>query len=1047
MKRNRHFIIVLIICSLALFITTTNNNKVYASNILMENYIHGDLTNNLKIKQINDQDEYLFIPTNNGMYLTNQTTFSIEKKIKFDGIVSDYFLIDNIEDENNSNKDLVVFFSDNSMPSVVVYSLDTLEELWSFNTYMYGYNDQSISIANKSTVFDYAVNDKNLLIVSDYKIYNLDLKSGDLNWSYQHIDNIWSVSFMGDVDNDNVEDIAISVQPTSIMGLSGNLGNVLWEKDIAKPFIVERDNKVLGDVKRNVWDLQFYNDNLIATGEDGYLYKINPVNGEIRSEKSILESIPKLISSSSYMKDNKPIDFSGLSNNGTSTYNLLKTRIINDVNDDGISDLFVTAYEANSYTVYQGLSKFVYIIDGKNFNILAQNEMNINIMTGVNVNNDKVSFSEGQALNIIDLNITDFSNIKTISLENNGGNSTVQYSIVNDNNLYISNKGVHKIDVTDTEKLEVISSIMNVNGYETIYKGDLVYNLYYLKEEFDQNKKYYVAIECNTSSENLWTYELPINNELKDSSFKHYLINNVDADSENEFIYVNSTGNLVVIDYNANVTTKEYTISIENQGELGNITQLIECGDFNNDNFNDIIIVTENSQLIILNSQKLDEIVFSGDLNSIIKNNDDYLTNVYPVFNDKRELYVVGSNSVKLISFSETFETTTLEDNNFNYYNFWDDGSNVTNEYDYDGDGYNDYVIRLNPNEGERNKAVIMFSSDLEVGSVDVGWDFKVYPTTDDLNNDGKFEVIVTTSRDDSDGNWQNVCSIVNPYNAIDGNDDVIFTKVFYEGNDYTNDSKYKPVEIVNDITGDGIKDIVVLMDRWGESYIQVYSINNVNEITKIIPLSIRYIEYEDMIDESIGAPGGYIDSFVVGEKEYLIITMSEQNSNQTYLFDISNNNLEIVATSNGRAGGYHYQDDCLFINFIDQSGNFHRKIDLTAGIIFDNVNNNSTFKNTSLNVEWTGRDDAIAYKLYVNGQVVEITDKTDAELFITDGENTIGLGVVLNDGSEIITNINITGDINTSDDYTVYIYAAGIIVMAYILPLRSGKYRRRGTK
>ena len=46
------------------------------------------------------------------------------------------------------------------------------------------------------------------------------------------------------------------------------------------------------------------------------------------------------------------------------TYKILNTRIINDINNDGVSDLLVTIFETNYYTSYDE-KPVITLLDGK----------------------------------------------------------------------------------------------------------------------------------------------------------------------------------------------------------------------------------------------------------------------------------------------------------------------------------------------------------------------------------------------------------------------------------------------------------------------------------------------------------------------------------------------------------------------------------------------------------------------------------------------------------------------------------------------------------
>lgn len=1031
------------------------SNEVNAKEVISKNYLFGNLNNDMHLEYINDDTQYLFFSTDHGIYLVNPETFNVEKYIKIDADISDYIIIDNIEDENKSNKDLVVFTNGDNYPSVIVYSLDSLEKIWSFTTFTTGYNNESIKIEKKIPIFDYEINKENILLVAGYKLYNLDIKTGKKNWDYVYKDNIWAVSFMGDVNNDKNTDIAISVQPSYIIGINGKNGQELWRNKIAKPYQVKRDEKVLGSAQRNVWDLTYLNSKLIATGEDGYIYQINPVNGHVIKESNILDNFPNILAFQIYLEGNNVKDFSSLSTNGYSSYKIINTRKTIDSNDDNINDLVVTVFESNTYAQFTGLTPRIYLIDGNTLQIIWQKQFDGKKLLDLNLNsNGDLSFYDGRDINIF--NVKTDENVKNVLINTNSNgkqNNEVNslHPLLFNNSLIINYDGIVKLDITDESNPMVISSLEYFNGYDTIVENN-IYKLYYSFDDENNSIKNYQAIECtNNEGEVLWIYDLNSDPDVEDLYFNKFLINYIN--NKEEFIIINNLGELYQIGFSNEIEVNSYPLiddNKESEGESSSekVNVITNCPDFNNDGIEDIFVVFDDGTFIILNSANYNEVIFNDNLNSIINVENQHFNYAFPIFNDdKKQMYVISNNIVEIITLDNLFNTTIEKEESLGNYNFWDDGQSIKNDIDIDNDGHKDFVLRLNSNE--ENKALILNSSKGILGSITTGWDFTIYSTNEDLNNDGEYEIIVTTSNEDNEGNWQNVCYIVNPYTNFN-NDDILFSKVFYEGNDFTNNSKYKPLEIINDITDDGIKDVLVLVDRWGDSYIQIYNINDDKKIKKVIPINNRFTEKEDMINLKIGAPGGFIDTFSLDNNNYMFLTFSyQQNQYLTSLLNINDfNNFQNVANLKGRIYNYFINDNSIIYNIFTNKNEdiFESNIlDLNNKIKLLNNDENTVYNTSKINFSWEKNQSAINYKIYLDGRLIKITSKEDVNVYLRDGVNNIGIGVVLEDGTEIISNFNIKVDLSNSTNNTFYVYTGITLLIILILPIKLFRYRKRG--
>ncbi len=1020
--KKRFYLLILIFASLLpnlLFM------KFDVKAVISGDFINGQLSSNMRLEYIDNTSQFLFVPTDNGMNLIDPESFKIEKQINLNAKILDYAVIDNIESDELPNKDLILFLESENMPSVVVYSLDSLGKIWTFTTYTTGYNDQSIKMEKKTPIFDYDINQSSVLLVSGYLLYNLDLKSGLENWHYEYQDNIWAATFIGDPNNDQIDDVAISVQPTNVIGLDGLNGKVIWEKQIAKPYQVKIDNKVLGDIKTNIWDLHYLNNNLIATGEDGYITKLSPADGSKISERKILDEIPNLLVYQSYLEGNKLKEISGISNDGVNTYKIINTRIVSEY-------ILVTVFESNRLANFTALTPKMYLINSSTFNVIWEMDINKEIIDlTVNESGD-ISYFDGTKAFVF--NLEDNESVSEILLSNPIGNdgTTPSYSvnpILYKGNLIVNYNTIYKLNIDDPLNPSVINTIGYFDGYDTIIEANNFYKLFY-KLGRDDLKTYY-AIECFNEINNLlWNYE------LGNSSFTKYLI------IEGMFAFINDENKLITININDSNDVNQYLLPYEETSKFNVFTK---APDFNNDGVLDVLINSEDANFIILNGANLNEVLIDANLNDLVENNDEYYNFIIPAFvEDKKEMYILSSNIITVVSFDDTLNVEVVDEISLGNFSFWFNNQNISKNDDFDNDGYNDTVLRLDSES--KNKVIIFYSSESVVGSIDANWDFSLYPIYEDLNDDGKYEIIVTTSGEDEFGEWHTRSEIVNPY--VDFNSsDILFVKKFYEGNELTYNSQFKPLTIIDDVTGDGKKDVLVLVDRWGETYLQFYSLDDSITVKKVVPLNISYINKNDMQNSKIGSPGGYIDTFKHDEDMYGIFTIINHGTVTTKIMRMNNFvNMENVININGVIHSFEIHDDKLFYELFNKKNEANfitNTLELDHLMTLNNYEKDKRYKSANLLIKWDKFPDVSTYRIYVDGKLVEITSSCQINLLLSDGINNISIGEVFENGVEQITYFEITADIDDSN-YNYIIYTVLLLIGVFILPMKIIKYRRR---
>ncbi len=967
----------------------------HANAQLSKNRIFGQLSGNMRLSYINSEDEYLFVPTFEGLRLINPDNFIVEKEINLKNI-TDFAVISNIEDSSKPNNDLILFIDEGMLPSLMVYSLDSMEKIWSFTSYVSGYSEDNIKTERKITVLDYDTDSTSIILVSGYSLYHLDIKTGKINWKYTYSDNIWSSAFIGDINNDSVNDIAISVQPSKILGLDGNSGSILWSSDVAKPYKVKNNNKTLGSIMTNIWDIQYFNNKIIASGEDGAIYKINPSDGKITDSRKVMADLPQALVYQHYMEGNKVREYSGMG-----LYKNLNVRNIGE-------DLLVTVFEANRYNDYKGYNPSVYLVDGETFNIIWQPEKNLDQLLSVYYDEDIILLNDGKSIKYVTIgdnyDLTDITFTELFSVYD------LLSPVLYGDSVFIYTEGIYKINITDKLNPGIDSKITIFNGYDTEMENNRVYKLYYNYHNSNKDIKDYYALEISNESM-----------DLGENYFNHYLI------ADDKLFFIDNEKKLNSIEYNDGLEINSYQIA----DELMEPRLMTKCPDINNDGYDDILI-NYMDQFQIINSQNPGEILYQQFFYRITE--DKFYQLVLPVFNkEKMQMYLLSDNNLTIVSLDDEFQITIEEEVPFGNYQFWYHPSNIGYDKDFDHDGYNDFVLRIS--EDTNNRALILYTGEAITGNIKVNWDYGLYPTYEDFNGDGKYEIIMTTSGNDEKGTWHIASEIVNPFVNINQNG-ALFSRRFYEGNELTYNSQLKPLAIIDDVTGDGIKDVMVLVDRWKETYLQIYNYAE-KTIHDIIPVKISYINESDMKDANIGSPGALLDTFVHDGHQYLLLTVIEEDYVTTKIMTMD---IQTVKNIKGRIYDYELNDD-TFIYTMDEE--IINDFQFTQENITINLALDKTYHKNDLTLKWESFDGSL-YNLYLNGKLVEITSKNEADLLLREGKNIIGIGVINEEGVEHISYYTINCKL-ANQQYLYLIITILLLIIVFLLPLKKNKYVRRG--
>lgn len=116
------------------------------------------------------------------------------------------------------------------------------------------------------------------MVIYDYEIVKIDLKTGAATARYAETDNIWKAALIDDITGDGVSDVAYVGQQNVLGLLDGTTLEVIRTDNLSQNYEIspQWDPDRKGTAVMNLWDLYYENGFLYVTSEDGYLYRLTP---------------------------------------------------------------------------------------------------------------------------------------------------------------------------------------------------------------------------------------------------------------------------------------------------------------------------------------------------------------------------------------------------------------------------------------------------------------------------------------------------------------------------------------------------------------------------------------------------------------------------------------------------------------------------------------------------------------------------------------------------------------------------------------------------
>jgi len=198
------------------------------------------------------------------------------------------------DSDGNGRNEIAIATYDVSLPNIVVFDSGTGQELWHHRheVLTYDFAEAYASDFVKRQTFTWSiagVDDlngdakKELVVGSWDTVLMLDGASGNELWSFQTDSDIWQVSSADDATGDGKPDVLAGTQNGTVYLIDGFSGTLRWSVALSEPYVFET-----GTVNRAIWDvfsikgvLSDATPAVVASSEDGYVYLLDGSNGTV----------------------------------------------------------------------------------------------------------------------------------------------------------------------------------------------------------------------------------------------------------------------------------------------------------------------------------------------------------------------------------------------------------------------------------------------------------------------------------------------------------------------------------------------------------------------------------------------------------------------------------------------------------------------------------------------------------------------------------------------------------------------------------------------
>lgn len=273
MKKTKYLLVLLI------FSFSFINIKAAEKSIVDYSYgISGKVSiPSIKVKMNNnDNQDTLISATSTGIYIIKDNDYiHIDTKASPIGMTA----VDDID--GDGTKDIIYMVNNvGDFYNLIAVSGNDGKIIWKnkVSEYTFNYN-AGFFTNNNNNLYKMKKVGNDIAIIYDYTIEVFDYKNGKTIYKYIDKDNIWDVTTIADINNNQGVDLVVSNQLGEVKAIDGKTGKVLWSNKVI-PDLTVKKNKVNSKVTRNVWQVMYHNDLLYAMGEDGTLYNLDLKTGQ-----------------------------------------------------------------------------------------------------------------------------------------------------------------------------------------------------------------------------------------------------------------------------------------------------------------------------------------------------------------------------------------------------------------------------------------------------------------------------------------------------------------------------------------------------------------------------------------------------------------------------------------------------------------------------------------------------------------------------------------------------------------------------------------------
>lgn len=694
------------------------------SSLLYSGKINGAITGEAGYYNLDGSSaEYLILPTAEGIYVVESNELKLF--IKTDDVVLETSVIPDLDGDGMS--DLVAVVRSEFFPNVRAYSSSTGSVLWSYKhaePYYDVFNNISmevnLSIFKVNVVIGDSAANSFVQLVSDYDIISLSAKDGKKLWEYKDRNNIWQVCTVNDINGNGYADIVFGNQLGEIKALDSKNGNLLWRNKIVQDFTVKIMNRTVNTISRSVWDIVQRDgsdeNSIVVSGEDGFLYEINPQNGDIINKKDVGKFNEDFLNAQ--YENQRDMYSSNIVPTGIFHKGFfgLKLFLAEDVTGDGIKDFIATqnlGFSKSHQFLYGStrmdnpeINKSVSLIDGNNLDILWTTDVT-NEIINVDYTEPIIRDIDGEK-HVLLPGKFEYGDLSFVVLKVSDGTLNSSLDMHLDSQIFFKETYPNKFIVRESEEGNVFLGIIDVH-----------------------------SIVINSKLDNVLI-------EFNDGLFGKYI------KIDNNILEIQEIAGVIqyIMMHEGKTLNEIWKYGMEDTGVNGAVgfKGVIPIGDFNDDGFSDIFLQ------VFHNSQDTRDLIFQ-----IISGKDGTEIYSFEVLNDEGNIFFLGDvNDDKFIDFLVIKETecyrmiSEAKGGRVNYYkdskNYkYDEKAQNTNYAkligDIDGDNIEDFFIGFVEDESSY-VSVISGKTMEKIYDIKNYFDEYHYFTEYDFNGDGILDYI-----------------------------------------------------------------------------------------------------------------------------------------------------------------------------------------------------------------------------------------------------------------------------------------------------------------